>query len=86
LADAMENSDKVADSCKTRDEQTLDKDEFSMWPPKTNQTLTPELPAPLPDGRIFPGTGTAEDPIPYIPTENPKMGGRTPIILTELDG
>ena len=81
-SDAIENNGNVDSSCRIQDEQTPSKNEFATSPTETNQGHISELPLPLPDGRIFLG---AEDPIPYIPTENPKAGIRIPILPSELD-
>lgn len=76
-AHAEESCNKTNDSCKTENDQTLTEDDV---------THPLELPVPYPDGRIFLGAGSSEDPIPYIPTENPKAEGRVPIILSDLAG
>lgn len=82
-SNATENSSKVDDSRKTQDDETLNKNESTARPDptETNQGQISKLPVPLPDGRIFLG---AEDPIPYIPTENPKTASRIPIAPSEL--
>ena len=84
--DVTRNADEVGDSCKIQDEQTLSKHGFVVWPTETSYSQISDLPAPFPDGRIFLrlSAGT-EDPIPYIPTENPKITSRTPIVPLELD-
>jgi len=85
-SDVTQNTDKSDDSCKIQNEQTLSTHGFIALPTETNPSPISALPLPLPDGRIFlrssPGT---EDPIPYIPTENPKMPSRTPIVPLEQD-
>lgn len=85
-SDVTRNTDKVDDSCKIQDKQTLSKHEFIVWPTETDQSPISALPLPLPDGRIFLRLcAGAEDPIPYIPTESPKTASRTPIVPPELD-
>ncbi len=81
-----ENGDSVDGSCRTQGEQTLNKNESTIWPAETNQSPVSDLPVPLPDGRLFlhASAGT-EDPIPYIPTQNPKVISGTPIVPPELD-
>lgn len=81
-SNATQNSSRIDDSRKIQDDQTLNKNDSSVWPSpgETNQGQISELPIPLPDGRIFLG---AEDPIPYIPTENPKIASRIPILPAE---
>lgn len=81
-----ENNDKVDVSSKTQSEQTLDKDESTVGLSETSQNQVTNLPVPLPDGRIFLQTGSGtEDPIAYLPTQNPKTGSTTPIEPPELD-
>ncbi len=84
-SDAIKGSDKVDDSYGIQNEQTHDENGSTVFPTETNQGQSPELPLPLPDGRIFLGSPWTEDAIPYIPTENPKTGTRTPILPPEMD-
>jgi len=85
-SDVMENSDEVGDSCKIQDEQTLNSNDFTVRITETDQNQISELPVPLPDGRIFlRANASAEDPIPYIPTENPKTPSGIPIVPPELE-
>ena len=84
-SDAIKDSDKVDDSYGIQNEQTHDKNASIVFHTETNQSQSPELPMPLPDGRIFLGSPWTEDAIPYIPTENPKTGTRTPILPPEMD-
>ena len=51
-SDVTENSDKVDDSCKIQDEQTLNKNEFTVRPSETNPSQISTPPVPFPDGRI----------------------------------
>jgi hypothetical protein len=81
-SETIKNSGNVDNSCKIQDEQTPNKNESATSSTETNQGRISELPLPIPDGRIFLG---AEDPIPYIPTENPKACTRIPILPPELD-
>jgi hypothetical protein len=85
-SDVTRNTDKVDDFCKVEDGQMLSERESTMWSTEANQSQIFGSFAPLPDGRIFlrSSAGT-EDQIPYIPTENPKMTSRTPIVPLELD-
>ena len=82
-SDAIKDSDKAGDSYGIQNEQIHDENESTVFPTETNQSQSPELPLPLPDGRIFLGSPWTEDAIPYIPTENPKTGTRTPILPPE---
>lgn len=68
------------DSARAQDDQALNKNESVGRPTETNRGQISELPVPFPDGRIFLG---AEDPIPYIPTESPKIISRIPILPAE---
>lgn len=80
-----ENGNRADGSSTTQSEQTLNKNENTLCTDDVNQNQASNLPTPLPDGRIFlqPGAGT-EDPIAYIPTQNPKTGSTIPIEPPEL--
>lgn len=52
-SDVTGNTDKVDDSCKIQDEQTLSKHEFIACPTETNKNQISDPPAPLPDGESF---------------------------------
>lgn len=85
-SDVTENNDKVDDSSQIQSGQSVDKNEPTVGLGETSQNQVSNLPLPLPDGRIFLQTGAgAEDPIAYIPTQNPKTGNAIPITPPELD-
>jgi len=86
MSDVRGSSDEVDYSCKMQDEQMLNSNDFTVRITETDQNQISELPVPLPDGRIFlRANASAEDPIPYIPTENPKTPSGIPIVPPELE-